>query len=412
LGGERRAPALQRPRMRLVHLSDLHLGYRQYQRLTPTGINQREADVARTFAAAVGQTIALRPDVVLLAGDVFHAARPSNAAILFAFRQFARLKAELPNAAIVLIAGDHDTPRTTETGSILGLFEQLGVHVAAAEARRIAFPELDLAILAVPGVPGARPELVPDETFAHNVLLIHADVDDVVPRYVAEMDRASVRLSRAELATSRWSYVALGHYHVHQRVTENAYYSGSIDYTSLDVWGDKSAEEDTGLRGKSFIEYDLAKRTMRRHELPSSREFVRLRDIPAHGKSVAEIDADIRKAVEKHKGGIDDRIVRLVLNDIPRHVARELDHKALREYKRRALHFNLITRRPEALRVVAQGAPGRRPSVSDVVREELRTRELPAELDRERLVELGLKYLADAEAVTAVSMSATLEVES
>ena len=34
--------------MRLVHLSDLHLGYRQYQRLTPGGINQREADVAAT----------------------------------------------------------------------------------------------------------------------------------------------------------------------------------------------------------------------------------------------------------------------------------------------------------------------------------------------------------------------------
>ena len=32
--------------MRLIHISDLHLGFRRYQRLTPTGINQREADVA------------------------------------------------------------------------------------------------------------------------------------------------------------------------------------------------------------------------------------------------------------------------------------------------------------------------------------------------------------------------------
>ena len=395
--------------MRLVHLSDLHLGYRQYQRLTPTGINQREADVARTFAAAIGQIIALRPEVVLIAGDVFHAARPSNAAILFAFRQFARLKAELPEAAIVLVAGNHDTPRTTETGSILGLFEQLGVIVASAETRRVPFPGLDLAVLAVPDVPGARPELTPDEQFRYNVLLMHADVEDVVPRYVAEMDRAAVRLTRAELATSRWSYVALGHYHVHQRVADNAYYSGSVDYTSLHVWGDKSEEEDQGLRGKSFIEYDLERRTMRRHELPASREFVHLPDINGHGKSVAEIDAAIRKAVEKQRGGIDDKIVRLVVTDIPRHVTRELDHKALREYKRRALHFNLIARRPDAQRVVGQGAPGRRPSVVDVVREELRTRELPAALDRERLVELGLKYLHDAEAVTA---TATLEPES
>ena len=395
--------------MRLVHLSDLHLGYRQYQRLTPTGINQRELDVARTFQSAIGEIIALRPDVVLIAGDVFHAARPTNAAILHAFRQFVRLRTELPNAAVVLVAGNHDTPRTTETGSILGLFEQLGVNVAAAEARRIPFPDLDLAVLAVPDVPGAAPELTPDSSYKHNVLVMHADVEDVIPRYVAEMDRAAVRLKKSELGVSRWDYVALGHYHVHQRVADNAYYAGSIDYTSLHVWGDRAEEEEQGIVGKSFIEVDLSTGKVRRQPLPASREFVQLREISANGKSVAEIDAAIRQAVEKHRGGIDDKIVRLVISDIPRHVSRELDHRALREYKRRALNFNLITRRPEATQKVGQAAPGRRPSVTDVVREGLRTRELPADLDRPRLIELGLKYLADAEAVT---MTAMLEAES
>jgi exonuclease SbcD len=394
--------------VRLVHLSDLHLGYRQYQRLTPTGINQRELDVARSCQNVVGDVIALRPDVILIAGDAFHGARPTNAAILHAFRQFVRLRTELPQAPIVLVAGNHDTPRTTETGSILALFEQLGVNVAASEARRIPFPDHDLAVLAIPDVPGAKPELVPDSGYRHNVLLMHADVEDVVPRYYAEMDRAAVRVTRADLAASRWSYVALGHYHVHQRVADNAYYSGSIDYTSLHVWGDRWAEEEQGLHGKSFIEFDLETRKMRRHAIASSREFVELKEISAHGKSVAELDAAIRQAVEKHRGGIDDKIVRLVITDLPRHVARELDHRALREYKRRTLNFNLITRRPETTPQVGRAAPGRRPSVTDVVREELRTRELPADLDRERLVELGLKYLADAEAVTA---TATLEPE-
>ena len=63
-------------------------------------------------------------------------------------------------------------------------------------------------------------------------------------------------------------------------------------------------------------------------------------------------------------------------------------------------HFNLVTRRPDALPKAGQASPGRRPSVADVVREELQRRELPPDLDRARLVELGLKYLADAEAVT------------
>jgi DNA repair protein SbcD/Mre11 len=151
--------------VRLVHLSDLHLGYRQYQRLTPNGINQREHDVAGTFRRAVDQIAALKPapDVILVAGDVFHSSRPSNAAILHAFRQFLRLTRELPNTKIVMVAGDHDTPRTSESGSIMGLFEQIGVHVAANAARNIHFADLDLSVLAVPDVPGLPlPALLPD----------------------------------------------------------------------------------------------------------------------------------------------------------------------------------------------------------------------------------------------------------
>ena len=76
--------------MRLVHLADLHLGYRQYQRLTPGGINQREADVAASFQRALDKVIELRPDVVMLAGDIFHNVRPTNPAILHAFGAISR----------------------------------------------------------------------------------------------------------------------------------------------------------------------------------------------------------------------------------------------------------------------------------------------------------------------------------
>ena len=97
--------------MRLVHLSDLHLGFRQFQRSTPGGINQREADVAKSFTNALDKIITLRPDVVLIAGDVFHTVRPTNPAILHAFTQFSRLMRELPEAKVVIAAGNHDLPR-------------------------------------------------------------------------------------------------------------------------------------------------------------------------------------------------------------------------------------------------------------------------------------------------------------
>ncbi|MEX2178214.1 MAG: metallophosphoesterase [Gemmatimonadaceae bacterium] len=393
--------------MRLVHLADLHLGYRQYQRLTPTGINQREWDVALTFKRAIDQVIALRPDLVLVAGDVFHSSRPTNAAILHAYRQFARLRTELPDAGIVMVAGDHDTPRTAESGSIMGLFEQIGVHVAYGESRRFAFPDRDLAVLAVPE--GPVPQLVPDAGAATNVLLMHAHVRDVVPQYYAELDRASVVVSRSDLGLGQWSYVALGHYHVHSRVADNAFYAGSLDYTSLNVWFDKSEEEDLRLKGKGFIEFDLATGRHTFHRLPASREFLDLTPIKARDMAPAEVDAAIRKAVEKVRGGIDDKVVRLVVRDIQRPVARELDHRAIRDYKRRALSFLLDTRKPEAARRDAAGAPARRPSVTDVVREQLRARDLPADLDRDHLVELGMKYLGDADAFPAAASAAESE---
>src|SRR6185312_330521 len=53
-------------------------------------------------------------------------------------------------APVILIAGNHDTPRSSETGSILRLFEELGIDVASDEARRFVYPALDLSVLAVP----------------------------------------------------------------------------------------------------------------------------------------------------------------------------------------------------------------------------------------------------------------------
>ena len=395
--------------MRLVHLSDIHLGYRQYQRLTPGGVNQREWDVALTFKRAVDRVITLRPDLVLIAGDVFHTSRPTNAAILHAFRQCARLRAELRDAEIVMVAGNHDTPRTSESGSIRGLFEQLGIHVAASEARGFRFDDRGLYVLAVPDVPG-HPVLAPDPAARHNVLVMHADVTDVVPRFYAELDRAAVQLTRQELAPAKWSYQALGHYHVKRQVADNAFYSGSLDYTSLNVWGDLRDEEELGVEGKGFIEFDLSTGRHTFHSLPPSRDFVELPPIQARNMSVAEVDAAIRRTVERVKGGIDDKVVRLVVRDIPRQVSRELDHKAIRDYKRRALNFVLDTRKPESARTVATAGPVRRPSVTEVVREQLQARVLPPDLDRARLVELGMHYLADADAFPAATAAAGLDV--
>lgn len=383
--------------MRLVHFSDLHLGFRQYQRLTPAGINQREADVAASFKRVVDRTIELAPDVVLIAGDVFHTVRPTNQAILFAFRQLSRLTQALPDARIIMVAGNHDTPRSTETGCILRLFGQLGISIVDDGPQRLTFPELDLAVLAVPDVPGTRPALRPEPGARYNVLLLHGEVEGMLPAHALTVDRAALEISREELGADRWDYVALGHYHVYRAIAPNAYYSGSIDYTSANAWGEKYEEHVARIPGKGLIEHDLATGAHTFHAIEPSRDLLDLVPISASGLTAPELDDAIREAIASAPGGIEDKIVRLIVRDLPRHLARELDHKALREYQRRALHFVLDARRPEATRSAMSGAPGKRPSLADLVREKLQSRVIDAEVSREALVALGLHYLGEAE---------------
>ena len=395
--------------MRLVHLSDLHLGYRQYQRLTPGGVNQREADVAATFRASIDRVITLAPDLVVVAGDVFHTVRPTNQAILHAFMQLSRLVHSLPATEVVLVAGNHDTPRSTESGGILQLFSQLGLHVVDREARRLSFPKLELSVLGVPDVHGVvRPSLTPDPTARFNVMVLHGEVQGMLPVRMATVDRAALEISNEELGASRWDYVALGHYHVYREIAPNAFYCGSIDYTSANTWGELYEEQVAELPGKGFIERELISGAHTFHHLPAARALVDLPPVSARGLSVAEVDERIHSAVDSCEGGIDDKIVRLLVRDVSRHLPRELDHKVIRDYKRRALNFHLDFRALETMRLHTAGAPGRRPSLSELVRENLLARPLDPDIDRAVLVDRALAYLDQAQAVD-VAPSAMLD---
>ncbi|MBA3317398.1 MAG: metallophosphoesterase [Gemmatimonadales bacterium] len=378
--------------MRLAHLADPHLGVRQYHRQTPSGINQREADVARAFRLAVDGVIAERPDAVVIAGDLFHSVRPTNSAIVFAFKQFQRLREALPEAPMVLVAGNHDTPRSAETGSILRLFEELGVDVAVDEARRLEYPALGLSVLAVPHtalMAAERPSLRPEGGARHRVLVLHGEIEGVLPtqRHTVEYGGALVGLR--ELGMEEWSYVALGHYHVQHEVAANTWYSGSLEYVGTNLWGELADEREQGIRGKGWLLADLDRRTVTRESVPASRPIIDLEPVRGEGLAADALDDLIEERLRAIPGGVVDRIVRLRVYDVPRHVARELDHAAIRAHKSEALHFNLDIRRPEIHRAVGVGAPGRRQTLPELVRDFLAHRPLPAELDRDAFVRLG-----------------------
>lgn len=282
------------------------------------------------------------------------------------------------------------------------------MSVADLEPRRFEFYDGTLSVLAVPDVVGARPELRPDSGARYNVLVLHGEVEGVLPARAAVTDRATFEITEAELGAEHWSYVALGHYHVHRRLAANACYSGSIDYTSTNAWGELEEERASGVRGKGIVEYDLATGAHAFHHLPPSRALIDLPSFSARGMTGAEVDAAIRSAVDQCPGGIDERIVRLVIHDVARHINNDLDHKAIRDFKRRAFHLQLETLRPNVKPLRGEGAPGHRQSLAEFVRERLQTRSLPPDVDRADLIARVFEYLDQA---TAAELAAAGQMD-
>lgn len=399
--------------MKLVHTADLHLGYRAYHRTNSLGINVREADVAHAFREMLDRIIQLGPDLLLVAGDIFHSARPSNAAIADAFRQFARIRREAPETRIVIIAGNHDSPKAAEIGSILRLFNEIsGVEVAHHEARRLTFADLGLSVLCLPHNElkfGPEPAIEPDSSVERNVLVAHAAIDD--RRLKLLMDIGAATLARGAIDPSQWDYVALGHYHVRSRLEPNMYYPGGIERTSLNIWAEAEnarvpAEDTWGEAewGKGFVEYDLDAGSARFHKLESSRPVFDLRPVEASALGPRELDAAIKQAIEAVPGGVEGKIVRLRLFNVTRDVYRELDHRSIREYRTQALHFHLDARPPPPMRFRGMAAPGKRRTLREELEAFLAHGWKPdvKTLDRQALIELGLRYLGEAEEAEAL----------
>ena len=382
--------------MKIAHLADLHLGYRAYHRITSRGINQREADVADAFRHCVRRVIDLRPDLVLIAGDVFHTVRPSNTAIAEAFRQLCVLTESLRGVPVVMIAGNHDSPRSADTGNILSLFREIdNVRVVYDECSPVRLDEIDTTVLCLPHVALAvdhQTRMDPDPKSAHNVLMLHgtiagAEADEKL-RYVTEYGGAVVQ--DTDVGPDRWTYVALGHYHIATELAPNMWYPGGIERTSANIWMEKGP--------KGFLIYDTDAGEARLEPV-DTREIIDLPWIDGQGLGAEEVDGRILAAVERIPDGVHGKMVRMVVTDVPRNVVRELNHRRIREWKAEALHFHLDARPPEVRRRSASGAPARRQTIREQVESWLQHTWKPsrAGIDGGRLVKMGGEYIDVAE---------------
>lgn len=377
--------------MKLVHFADTHLGFRQFDRVTPLGINRREADVEDTFASLVTKVIAIQPDVIIVGGDIFHSPRPSNHAIVNAILEFQRLARSLPSTRIVLVSGNHDSAKSTETGGILGSLTPLGIHVVDNTAARIEFDDLSLSVLAIPEAPGVvRPALEPQSGFTYNVMVMHGEVQGMPTHHDETFLRAEV-VPTEEMHLPEWNYIGLGHYHVYQELAPNMFYSGSINYTSTNPWGEMLDEDKRGLDGKGFVERDLDTGAQTFHALPG-RPYLDLPSFSALDMTSDELNAAIRAVVDPR--AIEGKAARLVITECSRELRRTVDDRLIKDYQRVALNFSLATRLPERVRVFVGGRMMRNGlSLEQRLRGLFEDRPAVPGIDKATLIEGALAYL-------------------
>jgi hypothetical protein len=262
-------------------------------------------------------------------------------------------------------------------------------------------------VLAVPhqAVIGAeRASLRPAGTERNQVLVLHGEIEGLYHGDQVPTDYGGARINAQELGAGGWSYVALGDFHVQYQIKHEKkgkketpiWYAGALEYVSPNFWGDLRLEQQLGLDGKAWLLVEMESGKVvkvERQGVPQAHKICDLGPLYADGLDAPALSAAIAAEVARIEGGIADKIVRLVVYNVPRHVARELDHAAIRALKTAALHFRLDLRRPEINRTVGVGSPGRRQTLPEMVRSYLEHRPLPGDLDRERFVRLGVELM-------------------
>lgn len=99
--------------MKFFHLSDLHIGLRLFRR----DLREDQEYILHEIVEIAGRE---RPDAVVIAGDIYDRAVPSAEAVEVFDRFVARLTETLPQAAVMMIAGNHDSaPRINCFRSVL-----------------------------------------------------------------------------------------------------------------------------------------------------------------------------------------------------------------------------------------------------------------------------------------------------
>ena len=222
--------------MRILHTADWHLG----RLFHGVHLTEEQAVVLEQFVEMARET---RPEVVVIAGDVFDRPVPPAEAMALLDEVLSRLVLDL-RLPVILLPGNHDSPERLRFGGKLferqRLFvvtEPLGRHLIFEDRYGsvdfYVFPYVSLPLLAAllkapleEGAEALWARLLPKPA-RRSVLCTHAFIQGG-----QESPSETVLVGGSELLPaslfSPYSFCALGHLHQHQTIASHLHYPGAI----------------------------------------------------------------------------------------------------------------------------------------------------------------------------------------
>jgi len=320
-----------------VHVADLHLGYAQYN------LDVRREDFDAAFREVVDKTIELKPDFMIVAGDLFQHARPSNVTLETAITNFRRLReAGIP---VLAVDGSHDSAPNVITGTILNPLDSAGLIHYLPRREGSSWRNNSCYVYGVPNfrtkrrteeqlpVFTERNQPAPDPS-VFNIFVFHMALD--IPSVKPTQMEAE---AGPELLPEGFHYYAGGHIHTPCRLPLKKgllVYSGCTETVSYE-----DAEVEKGFY---YVEVDESGKTeLQRIKLETPRNFIVLdRDytglIPA---KVTEMAVQLVKEADE-AGAV---IVPILRGTLPAEASRgEVDLAKIRDAAEEALLVHPLLR--------------------------------------------------------------------
>lgn len=250
--------------MRFAHLSDSHLGARQF------GLLERETDFYDVFAKNIDKIIEKDVDFVIHSGDLFDNNRPSTEALLAFQKALLRLnEAKIP---IYAIAGNHDSILRKGALPPQVLFKDIGLKLISD--KNPVYTEGPVLICGIRYVPSSQSRALKSaydqlsklaDKYLKSILVSHQGID----KWMHE-DTHEIELSEMP---QNFDYYAMGH--VHNYVEED-FGKGKLVYPgSMEIWRTSESNENYREYGKGFVVVDLGydKPQVERVKIDLPREF-------------------------------------------------------------------------------------------------------------------------------------------